>query len=271
MDYPQGFEPSAMRSEWIMAAQEKDVEDGVVDRDPTTALAADFSETARILFAAGSVTDTLAQVVELAVTTIEGCDSAGIFLLEKDMVTSPVHTDPVVDTIDALQHETGEGPCLDAIADRLIFYADDVADDPRWPRFGPQASAAGIRSVLALPLTTNGSLGALNLYARYPAAFGVVDRAKGVILASLAGLAVSAAHSHEDEELRAQNLNAALATREVIGQAQGILMERERISAAQAFDILRRASQHLNRKLRDVAQDFVDTGARPETGQPRSS
>jgi GAF domain-containing protein len=243
---------------------------GSVDSDPTFELAADFSETARILFAAGSVTDTLAQVVELAMATIEGCDFAGLFLLEKDVVTSPVHTDPIVDEIDALQHETGEGPCLDAIAQRLAFYADDAADDPRWPRFGPQASAAGIRSVLALPLTTNGSLGALNLYARYPAAFGVVDRAKGVILASLAGLAVSAAHSHEDEERRADHLNAALATREVIGQAQGILMERERISPTQAFDVLRRASQHLNRKLRDVAQDFVDTGDRPQTGPLRS-
>jgi putative methionine-R-sulfoxide reductase with GAF domain len=260
-----------MPGEHRAANKAREIEGGFVDSDPTSELAADFSETARILFAAGSVIDTLAQVVELAVTTIDGCDFAGLFLLEKEVVTSPVHTDPIVDQIDALQHETGEGPCLDAIADRLIFYADDVADDSRWPRFGPQASAAGIRSVLALPLTTNGSLGALNLYARYPAAFGVVDRAKGVILASLAGLAVAAAHSHEDEELRAANLNVALASREVIGQAQGILMERERISAAQAFDVLRRASQHLNRKLRDVAQDFVDTGARPETGQPRSS
>ena len=247
------------------------VDRATLDEDPTSGLAADFSETARILFAAGSATDTLAQVVALAVATIEGCDFAGLFLLENDVVTSPVHTDPIVNEIDALQHETGEGPCLDAISQRQIFYADDAADDPRWPRFGPQASAAGIRSVLALPLTTNGSLGALNLYARYPAAFGVVDRAKGVILASLAGLAVSAAHSHEDEERRADHLNAALGTREVIGQAQGILMERERISAAQAFDVLRRASQHLNRKLRDVAQDFVDTGQRPETGQPRPS
>jgi GAF domain-containing protein len=255
-----------MPGEHRAANKAREIEGTVVDGDPTSELAADFSETARILFAAGSVTDTLAQVVELAVTTIEGCDFAGLFLLEKDVVTSPVHTDPIVDQIDALQHETGEGPCLDAIAQRQIFYADDVADDSRWPRFGPQASAAGIRSVLALPLTTNGNLGALNLYARYPAAFGVVDRAKGVILASLAGLAVSAAHSHEDEELRVDNLNAALASREVIGQAQGILMERERVSAAQAFDVLRRASQHLNRKLRDVAQDFVDTGQRPETG-----
>lgn len=238
-----------------------------VDRnDATSELASSFSETARILFAAGSITDTLVQVVELAVVTIEGCDSAGLFLLENDVVTSPESTDPVVNEIHILQRENGEGPCLDAIAQRQIFYADDAADDPRWPRFGPQASAAGIRSILALPLTTDGSLGALNLYAHYPSAFGVVDRAKGVVLASLAGLAVSAAHSHEDEERRAANLNAALVTREVIGQAQGILMERERISSGQGFDILRRASQHLNRKLRDVAQDLVDTGQRSETG-----
>ena len=237
----------------------------IVDSDPASDLAANFSEAAQLLFGAGSVPDTLAQVVELAVATVEGCDFAGLFLLEKDVITSPIHTDPIVDEVDALQHECGEGPCLDAITRRLLFYAEDLIDDPRWPSFGPRANAAGIRSVLALPLTNVGSLGALNLYARYPAAFGVVDRAKGVVLASLAGLAVSAARSHEDEERRAANLNAALATRELIGQAQGILMERERISSDQAFDILRRASQHLNRKLRDVAQDLVDTGMRPET------
>ena len=124
----------------------------------------------------------------------------------------------------------------------------------------------GVRSVLALPLAANGNLGALNLYARYPAAFGVVDRAKGVVLASLANLALSAAHSHDDEERLVDNLHSALSSREIIGQAQGILMERERIAADEAFDILRRASQHLNLKLREVAQTLVDTGERPDTG-----
>jgi GAF domain-containing protein len=247
------------------------VDRATIGADPTSELAADVLETATILFAAGSVADTLTQVVNLAVSTIEGCDFAGLFLLESHLLTAPVHSDPIVGEIDALQHETGEGPGLHAVNQRLISYADDVTDDPRWPRFGPQAAASGIRSVLALPLSTNFSLGSLNLYARYPAAFGVVDRAKGVILASLAGLALSAARTHENEESRAGNLNDALATRELIGQAQGILMERERISSGQAFDILRRASQHLNRKLRDVAQDLVDTGQRPDTGRPRSS
>ena len=76
------------------------------------------------------------------------------------------------------------------------------------------------------------SVGALNLYARYPSAFGVVDRAKATILVSMAGLALSVAHSHEDEERRAANFQAALSSRETIGEAMGILMERERITAA---------------------------------------
>ncbi len=239
---------------------------GAIAGDHISELTDNLSDTARILFAAGSVTETLAQVVDLAVDTIEGCDFAGIFLIENDVVTSPIHTDPIVDEVDDLQNELGEGPCLDAISHRAIFYGADLSEDDRWPRFGRQATAAGIRSVLALPLPNNGGFGALNLYARFPGAFGVVDRAKAVILASLAGLALSAARTHEDEERRTDNLNAALATREVIGQAQGILMERERVSSAQAFDVLRRASQHLNRKLRDVAQDLVDTGERPDTG-----
>jgi GAF domain-containing protein len=241
------------------------------DEESVSELTQTFSETARTLFSAGSVTETLAEVVGLAVSTIEGCDLAGLFLIDGDVVTIPVHTDPIVDEVDALQQRTGEGPCLDAISQRLIFYADDLADDPRWPHFGPLAAAAGMRSLLALPLTTNGSFGALNLYARYPAAFGVVDRGKGVILASLASLALSNARLHEDEERRADNLHAALTARGVIGQAQGILMERERVTADLAFDILRRASQHLNRKLRDVAQDLVDTGERPETGSEGGS
>jgi len=240
------------------------------DGDSISELVVNYSETARVLFSAGSVTETLIQVVELATATIEGCDFAGLFLIEGDVVTTPVHTDPVVVEVDDLQHQTGEGPCLDAVTQAAIFYAADLTDDPRWPRFGGLATAAGVRSALALPLNSNGNLGALNLYARYPDAFGVVDRARGVVLASLAGLAVSAAHTHEDEERRSDNLHAALTTREIVGQAQGILMERERITADQAFDILRRASQHLNLKLREVAQTLVETGERPETGPSRS-
>jgi AmiR/NasT family two-component response regulator len=102
-------------------------------------------------------------------------------------------------------------------------------------------------------------------------AFGVIDRAKATILASLASLALSVAHSHEDEERRAAAFHSALASREVVGEALGILMERERITAVQAFDVLRRASQHLNIKLRDVAQNLIDSRESPVTANPKSS
>ena len=236
------------------------------DSDSLSELSRNVTETAQILFTAGGVTDTLTSVVDLAAATIDGCDYAGIFLLDGDVVTAPAHTDPIVIEVDSLQHVSGEGPCLDAITHRMVFYAEDLHSDLRWPGFAPLAAAVGIRSVLALPLSADARHGALNLYARFPIAFGVVDRAKAAILASLASLALTMARSHEDEERRALHFHAALSSREIIGEALGILMERERISADQAFDILRRASQHLNIKLREVAQTLVDTGVDPDTG-----
>jgi len=238
--------------------------------DSAIASAVAFTEVARSLFLAGSVEDILARAVDLSVITIEACEFAGAFLLAGDSVSAQVGTDPIVDEVDALQLSIGQGPCLDAAAQKLTFYADELGTDPRWPEFGREAEAKGLRSLLALPMATDGVLGALNLYARYPQAFGVVDRARGLLLASMVGFACSAARSHEDEERRAENLHAALITRELIGQAQGILIERERISADQAFHVLRQASQHLNVKLREVARDLVDTGERPDTGSSRS-
>ena len=234
--------------------------------DPALELTATVAQTVS-LFAAATVQEALDQVVDLAVSTIEGCDYAGIFVLEGEAVTTPVCSDPFVIELDTLQHSSGEGPCLDAMSSQTAVYAEDLADDSRWAVFGPEAAIKGTRSLLALPLDFNGAPAALNLYARYPSAFGVIDRGRGLLLAALGGLAFTTASAHEEEERKAAQLHAALATREMIGQAQGILMERERISPDEAFDILRRASQHLNLKLRVVAQTLVDTGERPETGR----
>ena len=234
--------------------------------DPLAELTESFAESATHLFAASSVADTLAVVAQLAKDTIEGCDFAGLFVLDGAEISTPAHTDQIVVEIDAIQQRTGEGPCLDAVSKGLVFYASDLVGDDRWPKFAPLAIAAGIRSALALPLLPAGRAGAVNLYARYPDAFGVVDRARGVLLASLSSLAIDAARAHEDEQHLISNLTSALATRELIGQAQGILMERERITPDEAFDVLRRASQHLNRKLRDVAHNLIDTGESPDTG-----
>lgn len=169
-----------------------------------------------------------------------------------------------------MQYTTGQGPCLDAIAHGESVYADDLLTDPRWPSFGPMAADAGMRSLLSFCLFGEATLGALNLYAPLPRAFGATDRATGLIFATHAGVALAAAGELEDatealavETNRLANLHGALASRQVIGRAEGILMQRELISADQAFDLLRRASQHLNTKLQEVAQYVVDTGDVP--------
>ena len=236
--------------------------------DRSSELTASFSETAQALFSAGNPADTLRAVVDLAVETIDGCDFASIFVIDANTATTPVGTDSVAAGVDVVQHQAGEGPGLDAINQGGTVYAEDLADDPRWVSFGPDAAKAGVRSALALRLSDDASRGAaLILYAHYPRAFGALDRAKGVILAAMAGLALTAAEAHEDE--MRDTIQAALATREMIGQAQGILMEREHITADQAYEILRRASQHLNTRIRDVAQALVDTGQSPQTGSLR--
>ena len=252
--------------------EENNVDSGdsppTVNQDSLQELSRSVSQTADALFAAGNVTETLRSVVELAVATIDGCDFAGLFTMNRGVLTPVVVTDPAVSALHAVEQATGEGPCVDAIAHRQMVSVDDLDEDSRWPLFSPRAAGEGVRSVLSLPLAhANSHDGALILYARYPAAFGAVDRAKATILVSLASMAVSVAHTHEDEERRVEGLQVALGTRETIGEALGILMERERITANQAFDILRRASQHLNIKLRDVAQSLVDTGESPDTGQ----
>ena len=156
-----------------------------------------FSAIARAFFSAGSVPATLSSVVELAAATVEGCDYAGLFLIEGNVISTRAFTDPMVVEIDDLQLQTGQGPCLDAISHRLTVYTADMANDLRWLRFAPYALGLGIHSILALPLDSSSQLGSLTLSARQPAAFDVIDRAKASLLASLAGIALSVAR-HED-------------------------------------------------------------------------
>ena len=121
--------------------------------------AVNFSAIARAFFSAGSVPATLSSVVELAASTVEGCDYAGLFLIEGNVISTPAFTDPMVVEIDDLQLQTGQGPCLDAISHRLTFYSTDLARDLRWLHFAPRALGLGIHSILALPLDSNSQLG----------------------------------------------------------------------------------------------------------------
>ncbi len=233
-------------------------------------LASSFAEISRALYTAPTVKETLQQIVDYSVRTIDGCSGAGISFVQNGDVVTPVWTEPTVVEVDEMQYATGEGPCLDAINHGESFYADDLLTDTRWPDFGPKAARAGLRSLLSFRLAGDTTLGALNLYARLPGAFGATDRAKGLIFATHAGVALAAAVELEDatralgvETKRLANLHGALASRQVIGRAEGILMNRELITGEQAFDLLRGASQQLNIKLRQIAQYVVDTGDIP--------
>ena len=141
-----------------MAASDRPVEDQIAD------VGESLAEMAKTLFAAGSLERTLQATVDLAVETIDGCDYAGIFVMDGDVISTPVHSDSFVIDIDALQHRAGEGPCLDTITGAGTFYSGELMEDSRWPRFGPMANAMGIRSALAISLSANGVPGALNLY-----------------------------------------------------------------------------------------------------------
>ena len=170
--------------------------------------------------AADSVRDTLQRIVELAPSTVDGCDAAGIFVVENEQVSTTAYSNPFVVELDGLQFETDEGPCLNAVSEGGTFYAEDLAEDPRWPTFGPAATALGIRSILAFSLSTH-RLSALNLYAHMPAAFGATDRAKGLIFATLAGLALDSAEVRADDQRRVENLHAALRTRNSSARLRG--------------------------------------------------
>jgi hypothetical protein len=226
--------------------------------DGLSSLDGAFLKHLQIMFETGTVSDTLSQAAKIAMATIEGCDFAGVVLTERVVVS----TGPTMDLADSLQSHNCEGPCLDPKSDQAIFDAVDLKYDDLCSNHAA-TSSAGMHNVLAVPV---GESGMLNLYARSPASFGATDRVKGALLASLASIALSVARVREAENRRTHNLNVALSTREIIGQAEGILMERERITGDQAFDILRRAFQNLNIKLREVAQLLIETGECPDTG-----
>ncbi|MFI7388685.1 GAF and ANTAR domain-containing protein [Streptomyces sp. NPDC049813] len=216
---------------------------------------------ARDLLAQSSEADTLERVTQSATELVEGCDAAGILHLHGTRVQTIAPTDQLVLDSHHLQEQLQEGPCFDAARDRdttqVYRIADLTAQDRRWPRYAPQARELGIGSMMGFLLYTDKEqLGALNLYARRPAAFTHDSETAGWLLASHAAVALSGARAQTQ-------MDQAVATRHTIGEAMGILRAAYHLSAEQAFDLLRRRSQRENTKLRDVAQLVCEHGRLP--------
>jgi GAF domain-containing protein len=163
-------------------------------------------------------------------------------------------TSPVPQQLDELQQREGAGPCLDAARSQAVIRIEDVATDARWPPFAEQATAAGVRSMLCLPLHVDTTtFGTLSVYADTPRAFKDVTESVARVLAVLAAITLS-------ESRGRANLERALESRDLIGQAKGIIMQARRVTAEEAFALLVRRSQETNTKLLEVAEAVVHTG-----------
>jgi GAF domain-containing protein len=212
---------------------------------------------ARFFVGVDTLGDTLTKVSELACVALSA-DMAGITMMVGGRPGTGVFTDPVAPQIDTEQYRTGRGPCLDAFHDQVPYRIDDTATEKRWPEFVARASAAGIITTLSLPLAgPDEPLGALNLYSRHSGRFGEKETRQAEMLAAQAAIVLANANAVHDARQLNENLNQALTSRRTIDYAIGLLMSTGGRTPEDAFELLVRASQRENRKLRDIAGDIV--------------
>jgi len=202
---------------------------------------------------------TLERAVQMATDLVANADVAGLWPVHPGGIDTPAASHEDLRRIDELQYELNEGPCLQALRQTEVLTVTNLAEDPRWPTWGPHiARELDIHSSMSFRLFTDDeNMGALNVYAREVNAFNHDDLLDGLTIAAHAAVAL-AATVHEDQ------LRRALDTRRMIGEATGILRERFGLTTDQAFGVLRRMSQTHNIKLHQVANTSVDTGRLPQ-------
>jgi ANTAR domain/GAF domain len=213
---------------------------------------------AKTLPARFDVASTLAALTRAASDTIDGADEASITIVHDDgRVETVGPTDEVVAAADRVQAELREGPCYDAATEDESFVSSDLANDPRWPHYGPRAAALGLGAQMGVALHAPlPGRAALNIYARRPWAFdGGFEAAE--VFASHASLLLGFGSTVD-------HYTSALESRRAIGMAVGIVMERYHIDDDRAFAFLVRVSQDSNVKLRDVAADIVSETTRSQ-------
>ena len=205
--------------------------------------------------------DVLTEIVQISRAVMPGVDAASITLIREDRAYTAAFDGQIAMDADELQYERGHGPCLDAGRAGELFVIDDMATEERWPDYAAHARGLGVGSSLSIPLPFQGvTIGALNNYSLQPGAFSTEDVVLGEEAAAFIAIAVANAEAAARAEGDVDNMRRAMASRAVIEQAKGILMERYKVTAEQAFTLLTHASQRTNVKLRDVAQELADTG-----------
>ncbi|MET8995774.1 ANTAR domain-containing protein [Amycolatopsis sp. NPDC004169] len=221
-----------------------------------------LAELTRILLDATSVGQAMQHVVAATTIVVPHARLVSITLRDPGgRYFTPVEIPDIAADLDGVQYRTGSGPCLDAAHPGGPAYAleQDLARTSAWPQFAAVATAHGLGAVLStalLPTRRAGLGGALNIYA-HRGGITETDRHRALLMATHASLALQEARGAEIADLERTHLRRAIASRDVIGQAKGILMARQGIDADAAFHLLRRASQDLNVKLADIAATLV--------------
>jgi GAF domain-containing protein len=218
------------------------------------ARASSLAAAARVLVQQPTFEETLDTIARTAKEVLPGFDHVGVAIASRSgEVETKAGTDPLVWELDRLQYSLDEGPCLSALREDTVVVVPDARHEQRWPRYLPAAIRAGLRSQMAvrLSLDREGALGGLNLYSTIRDGIDAETAELAASFATHAAIALSRARE-------IANLNDALASRKVIGQAIGIIMERYQLNEHRAFAFLVRASSHSNIKLRDIAQELVD-------------
>jgi len=206
------------------------------------------------------------RVVQFVSRAVPHTDHCGLTLIRADRRPRTVAaTGELPRRVDMLQYALDEGPCLDAAEDHDVVLVEDLDQERRWPTFSPKCVAqTGVHSMLGIRLSLGRTdRAAMNLYGTSVGAFTELDVGVASMFAPFAALAVQTLLHQQD----VGNLEAALTSSRQIGTAIGILMAREYVTSEQAFDLLREASQHLNRKLRDIAAEVELTGVLPATAR----
>jgi GAF domain-containing protein len=225
---------------------------------PQDPLAQSLSALSRFFVGDGTLHETLTRVAHYAEQAVPAAAMTGITMLVDGRARTAVFTDEAAPEIDSAQYETGIGPCLDSFRHRRIFRIDDTTKDDRWAPFSEAAAAYGISSTMSIPLVANHEgLGAMNFYSPTPNGFSQDDEEVASQFGVQAAIVLANAQAYWDAHQLSQNLAAAMQSRAAIEQAKGILMGAQRCTADEAFQILVRASQRENRKLREIAEEIV--------------
>ncbi len=226
-------------------------------------LAVVFARMSGLLLSSETVTTSLGLVSALALETVPGAAGAGVTIVDEQGRRSAGATDSRVERADALQYELDEGPCLAAVAGRQVVRVPDLATERRWPRWAAAAAELGLVAAISAPLVAGETtLGALKVYAASPADVGAHTEHVVSMFAAQAAVLVANVQSLERARRTSDQLRRALAGRDLISTAKGVLMARHGISEDAALGMLLARSGDGAGTLHQTARSVVDSVVR---------